>query len=97
MTGKEGFMTKRKPLTDDSGEVREITAADLKDALRFDQLPEALQTRLRTRGPQKAPTKEQISIRLSTQVLDEFRAFGAGWQTRIDQALQEWLNNHRPA
>ena len=90
-------MTRRKPMTDDAGEVRAIRPSDLKDALRFDQLPESLQAKLRTRGAQKAPTKEQISIRLSREVLDGFRAFGDGWQTRIDAALQEWLKSHRPA
>lgn len=90
-------MTKRKPMTDDAGEVREIRPADLEDALRYDQLPESLRAKLKTRGPQKAPTKEQISIRLSREVLEEFRAFGDGWQTKIDVALQEWLKNHRPA
>jgi uncharacterized protein (DUF4415 family) len=30
------------------------------------------------RGPQKAPTKEMISIRLSRKVLDYFRGTGAG-------------------
>ena len=90
-------MTKHKPLTDDAGEVREIRPSDLKDARRFDQLPESLQAKLRTRGAQKAPTKEQISIRLSHEVLEGFRAFGTGWQTKIDVALKEWLKNHRPA
>jgi uncharacterized protein (DUF4415 family) len=46
---------------------------------------------------QKAPTKEQISIRLSPEVLEGFRAFGNGWQTKIDAALKEWLKNNRPA
>lgn len=90
-------MTKRKPLTDDAGEVREITPSDLNEARRFDQLPESLQAKLRTRGAQKTPTKEQISIRLSREVLDEFRASGHGWQTRIDTALKAWLKTHRPA
>jgi uncharacterized protein (DUF4415 family) len=90
-------MTKRKPMTNNDGEVREISPSDLKDARRFDQLPESLQAKLRRRGPQKAPTKEQISIRLSHDVLEGFRAFGEGWQTKIDSALQEWLKSHRPA
>jgi uncharacterized protein (DUF4415 family) len=84
-------------MTDDAGEVREIRPSDLKDARRFDQLPKSLQAKLRTRGPQRTPTKEQISIRLSREVLEGFRAFGDGWQTRIDAALQEWLKTHRPA
>lgn len=39
------------------------------------------------RGPQKAPTKKLVSLRLSAAVLDHFKATGAGWQTRIDSAL----------
>jgi uncharacterized protein (DUF4415 family) len=40
------------------------------------------------RGPQKAPTKVAISIRLSQDVLDAFKAGGPGWQSRIDEALR---------
>lgn len=43
------------------------------------------------RGPQRAPTKRQVTLRLSPEVLDRFRATGKGWQTRIDQALREHL------
>ena len=77
--------------------MRELTASDLKAAMKFDQLPESVRAVLRTRGPQVAPTKEQISIRLSRDVVDSFRAMGDGWQTRIDAALREWLRTHKPA
>jgi uncharacterized protein (DUF4415 family) len=40
------------------------------------------------RGPQKSPTKEMISIRLSREVLDYFRGTGEGWQSRIDDTLK---------
>lgn len=60
-------------------------------------LSPALLGKLGVRGPQKAPTKEQINIRLSPNVLEAFRASGAGWQTRIDDALQDWLRTHKPA
>jgi uncharacterized protein (DUF4415 family) len=40
------------------------------------------------RGPQKTRTKEMISIRLSREVLDYFRATGEGWQGRIDEILK---------
>jgi uncharacterized protein (DUF4415 family) len=46
-------------------------------------------------GPQKAPTKERISIRLSRDVVETFRASGEGWQTRIDNALREYVVKHR--
>lgn len=48
------------------------------------------------RGQQKAPTKERITIRLSRDVLERFRATGDGWQTRVDAALKEWLKSHSP-
>lgn len=60
-------------------------------------LPPSLARKLGVRGPQKTPTKEQINIRLSRTVLEAFKAGGTGWQTRIDEALQDWLRTHRPA
>jgi len=39
------------------------------------------------RGPQKAPTKKLVSLRLSSEVIEHFKASGAGWQTRIDSTL----------
>jgi uncharacterized protein (DUF4415 family) len=39
------------------------------------------------RGPQKAPTKKLVSLRLSPEVVEHFKAGGAGWQTRIDETL----------
>ena len=41
------------------------------------------------RGPQKAPTKTLVSLRLSPEVIEHFKAGGPGWQTRIDRALTE--------
>jgi uncharacterized protein (DUF4415 family) len=41
------------------------------------------------RGPQKAPTKTLVSLRLSPEVIDHFKATGRGWQTRIDSTLME--------
>ncbi len=64
-----------------------------KHSVRFDSLPEALQSKLRGR-PKAAVTKERITIRLSPDVLERFRASGDGWQTRVDAALKDWLNTH---
>jgi uncharacterized protein (DUF4415 family) len=41
------------------------------------------------RGPQKTPTKKLVSLRLSPEVIDHFKASGPGWQTRIDTTLME--------
>jgi uncharacterized protein (DUF4415 family) len=39
------------------------------------------------RGPQKAPTKKLVSLRLSPEVIEHFKSTGPGWQTRIDSTL----------
>ncbi len=41
------------------------------------------------RGPQKSPTKQPISIRLSPDVLAHYRARGKGWQAEIDRILRQ--------
>jgi len=45
--------------------------------------------RTRARGPQRAPTKRAVSLRLSREVVDHFKAAGPGWQTRIDEVLKK--------
>ncbi len=42
----------------------------------------------RLRGPQKAPTKHQVTLRLDQDVIDHFKAGGQGWQTRINETLK---------
>ena len=76
----------------------EWTEEDFKRAVPFSVLPEDLQAVLRgiqRSRPKAAVTKQRISIRLSPEVLDCFRESGAGWQTRIDAVLKEWLQSNR--
>jgi uncharacterized protein (DUF4415 family) len=98
-------MNKRAPLIDDGGEVRELTAADLRH---FKPAAEVLDPELYAgllemnrragvRGAQRTPTKIATTIRLSPEVMDAFKATGAGWQTRIDAALKDWLKTHKLA
>jgi Uncharacterized protein conserved in bacteria len=44
------------------------------------------------RGPQKAPTREAVTLRLSPRVLRHFRSGGPGWQTRINAALEKLVD-----
>jgi len=44
--------------------------------------------------PAGTANKEQVAIRLDKDILTAFRATGAGWQTRMNDALKEWLNSH---
>ena len=83
-----------KPLIDEDGEVREVAAEDVALFKPLSALPKAEQKvllSLRKRGPQKAPRKVPISIRLSSDVAEGLRATGEGWQGRADQALRAWL------
>lgn len=41
--------------------------------------------------PKAQETKERITIRLSSEVIAYFRATGKGWQTRMDDALKEYV------
>lgn len=43
--------------------------------------------------PPVARPKVSTTIRLSRDVIDHFRADGKGWQTRIDEALREWIGS----
>lgn len=54
-------------------------------------MPELVEAMRKRRGPQKAPTKEQIALRVDPDVLEGFRATGQGWQGRMNDALREWL------
>ncbi len=85
-------MASRKPLIDADGEVSELTIEDMaKFRPAAEVLPPSHRKKLGVRGPQKAPIKERITIRLSREVVEQFRASGEGWQTRVDAALREWL------
>ena len=49
----------------------------------------------RMRGPQKAPTKVQTTLRLDRDVVEHFRASGRGWQTRLNDALRKVVEAER--
>ena len=77
-----------------------ITAAAMSDpdSIPFtDQEWELARPLARIGRPPAAVTKERITIRLSREVVEQFRASGDGWQTRVDAALKEWLKTHSPA
>ena len=47
--------------------------------------------------PSGSGSKEQVSVRFDLDVLAAFRAYGPGWQTRMNAALKDWLKTHSPA
>jgi len=91
-------MANRKPLINKDGEVREIKAEDVALFKPFSSLPvdeQRVLRNLRNRGPQKAPRKIPVSIRLSPDVAEGLRATGSGWQGRADEVLRSWLAENR--
>jgi uncharacterized protein (DUF4415 family) len=51
----------------------------------------------RGRGPQEAPTKVLTSVRLDADILEFFKAQGAGYQSRINAALRLEVERHLAA
>ena len=47
------------------------------------------------RRPQKAPTKVPVTLRLDREIVEAFKADGAGWQTRINTALKKIVSAKR--
>ena len=45
--------------------------------------------------PKKEQVKKPVSLRLDADVLEAFRAGGAGWQSQINHALKSWVAEGR--
>lgn len=75
---------------DEVGDNPEWSEADFKKARPFAETFLAIADALRRqRGPQKAPTKIPVTIRLDRSVVGAFKATGTGWQTRMNQVLRD--------
>jgi uncharacterized protein (DUF4415 family) len=67
----------------------EITRAALSDPDNPPLIEDAL---LRMR-----PVKEHISITLNHEVVDFFKRHGKGWQAKLNDILQQYVDSHRAA
>jgi uncharacterized protein (DUF4415 family) len=45
--------------------------------------------------PKLAHPKVAVTVRYDAEIVERFRAGGEGWQTRMNDALRDWLNTHR--
>jgi uncharacterized protein (DUF4415 family) len=93
-------MKKRpKPLIGPDGEVRELTKADMaRMRPAIEVVPQVVEAWRRARGrPPKESTKQQVTLRLSPEVLKYFRKQGRGWQTRIDEVLSRHVARKKAA
>ena len=85
----------KKPIINEDGEIRELDAEDMrKFRPTFEVLPPELveiikNRKVGERGPQLAPVKKQVTLRIDQDVLAKFKDTGAGWQGRINAALRK--------
>ena len=97
-------MQSNPPLTDASGEVRELNSADFA-AMRpaSEMLPALLGQELAAQvlqpkggRPRKTTAlKVSTTIRFYADVLDALKASGKGWQTRVNDLVRDWVKSQR--
>lgn len=80
------------PSDEDDARIRAGIAAD-PDTHEVSDAEFALMTR-RVGRPLGSGTKTQITLRVDTDVVEAFKATGAGWQTRINEILKNWVHSH---
>ena len=86
----------------DDAEIPELTAGDFRRMRPAREvLPKLIGAKaaaelLRPRGrPRKENPKSQVTLRLDAEVVEHFKAGGAGWQTRINSALKRAVAKSR--
>ncbi len=94
-------MSKKRILEQQDNENPEWTAEDFSQARPASEvLPQVFGEKkakemLKPRGrPRVEFPKERINIRLSHEVIAHFKSAGAGWQTRMDSALKQFIAEH---
>ena len=84
-------MTESKRTTENNWEDKDDIIPDLSTSYWTEKFAEATVKR----GRPKAQTpKVSTTIRFDADVLARFRAGGAGWQSQINSALRQWLEEH---
>lgn len=61
----------------------------------FEQADEYAGDKLVRRGrPKSDRTKVALTVRYDAEVVEAFKGTGKGWQTRMNDALRDWLKTH---
>jgi uncharacterized protein (DUF4415 family) len=100
-------MDSRLPVIDDDGEVGDLSkvdmslfrpAAEVLDPALYANLiamnAAAISRKRGERGAQKHPVKVPTTIRFDADILEALKASGKGWQTRVNEAVRDWLKTH---
>lgn len=67
----------------------ELTERDFRRAVPTSAIVPELAAQRRVRGPQKAPIKTLVSMRLDPDLLERLKADGPGWQGRVNDLLRQ--------
>ena len=59
-------------------------------------MPELVDAVRKRRGPQKAPTKGLLTLRIDRDVIEAHRASGPSWQSRMNDVLREGVKVSDP-
>ena len=64
----------------------------------FEQADLYIGEKLIRRGrPKTEQPKQALTVRYDADIVAAFKATGKGWQTRMNDALRDWLKTHSPA
>jgi uncharacterized protein (DUF4415 family) len=85
---------RRPPLTDEDGEVRELTREDFRGMRPVrEAMPELIETmaefRRKLGRPKAEAPKVHIGFRLASDVVASIKASGRGYNARVEQALRD--------
>lgn len=80
-------MNKNKPFTD-NGWTDQDDAPDLSEAPWTERL---IPVPVRRGRPRLEKPKVATTLRLDADIVTHFRTGGAGWQSRLNAALREWI------
>jgi len=91
--------------TDEYDEIPELTEEDFERGKWYvggkevgaEEGKAAFRKALKRGRPKSQSTKAVTTIRLDEDVLAAFKATGRGWQTRMNDALRQWLKEHPAA
>ena len=83
------------PTPEEEAQINAGIAADPDSRPYTDEEWEAVKPLIRRGGrPRAENPKVHTGLRLDAEVLAAFKAGGRGWQTRINEALKDWLKTH---
>ena len=87
---------KPRPLSDESGEVREMDAQDFAAMRPASEAAPGIVARAKRRGrPPLERPKAQVTLRLDEDIIAHFKAGGRGWQTRLHDVLARHVKRAR--